>query len=323
MQILNVENLKMYFLTLRGWVKAVDDVSFTLEKGAALGLAGESGCGKTSTALCVLRLLPRNGKIFGGKINFEGKDIVKLGERELRREIRWKKISTIFQGAMNALHPTIKVGDQIIESITTHENISKKEAKKRAESLLDLVGIGASRIDRYPHELSGGMKQRVIIAMSLACNPDLVIADEPTTALDVIIEAQVLKVMKDLQHKLNLSMILISHDLSMIAETCDKVAIMYAGKIVEQGDTTSIYKEPLHPYTQKLVSAFPSIVGPKKELSSIHGFPPDLLNPPTGCRFHPRCNYAMEICRKVEPPTVFLGNKNHGVACHLISGEKS
>jgi peptide/nickel transport system ATP-binding protein len=323
MQILNVENLKMYFLTLRGWVRAVDDVSFTLEKGESLGLAGESGCGKTSTALCVLRLLPRNGKIFGGKISFEGQDIVRLGERQLREEIRWKKISTIFQGAMNALHPTMKVGDQIIESITAHEKISKKEAKKRAESLLDLVGIGAQRIDRYPHELSGGMKQRVIIAMSLACNPDLVIADEPTTALDVIIEAQVLKVMKDLQHKLNLSMILISHDLSMIAETCDKVAIMYAGKIAEQGDTESIYKEPLHPYTQKLVSAFPSIMGEKKELASIHGFPPDLLEPPPGCRFHPRCDYAMEICRKVEPPIVSVGNKNHEVACHLISGGKS
>lgn len=323
MQIVDVKHLKMYFLTLRGWVKAVDDVSFTLDQGDSLGLAGESGCGKTSTALCILRLLPRNGKIFDGTINFEGKDILKLGERELRREIRWKKISTIFQGAMNALHPTTKAGDQIIESIIAHEKISKKEARTRAETLLDLVGIGASRIDRYPHELSGGMKQRVMIAMSLACNPDLVIADEPTTALDVIIEAQVLKVMKDLQHKLNLSMILISHDLSMIAETCNRVAIMYAGKIVEQGDVASIYKEPLHPYTQKLVSAFPSIIGPKKELASIHGFPPDLLNPPQGCRFHPRCDYAMEICRREEPATIFIGNKNHGVACHLIGGEKS
>lgn len=322
MQLLNVENLKMYYLTMRGWVQAVDDVSFTLDKGDSLGLAGESGCGKTSAALCVLRLLPRNGKIFGGTINFEGQDILKLSDVKLRREIRWKMVSTIFQGAMNALHPTTKVGEQIIESILAHEKINRKEARKRAENLLDLVGIGASRIDRYPHELSGGMKQRVMIAMSLACNPHLVIADEPTTALDVIIEAQVLKVIKDLQHKLNLSMILISHDLSMIAETCNRVAIMYAGKIVEQGSVTSIYKEPLHPYTQKLVTAFPSIIGPKKELSSIHGFPPDLLNPPSGCRFHPRCNYAMEICKKVEPPTVFIGNKNHGVACHLISGEK-
>lgn len=322
MPLLEVQNLKMYFLTLRGWVRAVDDVTFTLDKGDSLGLAGESGCGKTSTALSVLRLLPRNGKIFGGSINFEGIDILKLNEKELRREIRWKKISTIFQGAMNALHPTMRVGDQIVESIISHENINKKEAKERAGKLLDLVGIGAARMDRYPHELSGGMKQRVVIAMSLACNPDLVIADEPTTALDVIIEAQVLKVMKDLQHKLNLSMILISHDLSMLAETCNKIAIMYAGKIAEQGDTVAIYKEPLHPYTQKLVAAFPSIVGPKKELPSIHGFPPDLLNPPTGCRFHPRCDYAMEICKKEEPPTVFVKGKNHGVACHLISGEK-
>jgi len=322
MPLLDVENLKMYYLTFRGWVKAVDDVSFTLNKGESLGLAGESGCGKTSAALCVLRLLPRNGKIFGGAINFKDKDILKLSETELRREIRWKKISTIFQGAMNALHPTTKVGDQIVESITSHENINKREAKKRAGSLLDLVGIGASRIDRYPHELSGGMKQRVMIAMSLACNPELVIADEPTTALDVIIEAQVLKVMKELQHKLNLAMILISHDLSMIAETCDKVAIMYAGKIAEQGSIVSIFKEPLHPYTQKLVSAFPSIIGPKKDLSSIHGFPPDLLQPPPGCRFHPRCNYAMEICRKEEPATVAVGNQDHMVACHLIGGEK-
>lgn len=321
MELLNVQNLKMYYLTMRGWVKAVDDVSFTLDKGDSLGLAGESGCGKTSAALCVLKLLPRNGKIFGGNINFEGQDILKLSDAKLRREIRWKMVSTIFQGAMNALHPTTKVGDQIIESILAHEKVSKKEAKKRAENLLDLVGVGASRLDRYPHELSGGLKQRVMIAMSLACNPHLVIADEPTTALDVIIEAQVLKVMKDLQHKLNLSMILISHDLSMIAETCNKVAIMYAGKIVEQGDTTSIYKKTLHPYTQKLVSAFPSIIGPKKELTSIHGFPPDLLDPPPGCRFHPRCNYAMEICRKEAPPTVNVGSKNHSVACYLVGGK--
>ncbi|RLI46776.1 ABC transporter ATP-binding protein, partial [Candidatus Bathyarchaeota archaeon] len=226
-------------------------------------------------------------------------------------------ISTIFQGAMNALHPTINIGDQITEAITLHEKISKKEALERAKRLLDLVGIGASRIDRYPHELSGGMKQRTMIAMSLACNPDIIIADEPTTALDVIIADQVLKVMEELRKKLNLSMIVISHDLSMIAEVCNKVAIMYAGKIVEQGDVVSIYKEPLHPYTQKLINAFPSVFGPKKDLSSIRGFPPDLLNPPPGCRFHPRCDYAMPICRKEEPPLVNCA-KDHYVACHLI-----
>ena len=319
MKLLEVENLKMYYYTLRGWVRAVDDVSFSLEKGDTLGLAGESGCGKTTAALCILRLLPRNGKIFSGTINFDGVDILKLSNKRLQREIRWKRISTIFQGAMNSLHPTIEVGDQIVESLIIHEDITKQEAIKRAKTLLDLVGVGAERFDRYPHELSGGMKQRVMIAMSLSCNPDLVIADEPTTALDVIVEAQVLKVIKELQSKLNLSMILISHDLSMIADTCNKVAIMYAGKIVESGDIITIYKEPLHPYTEKLISAFPSILGPKKEIPSIHGFPPDLLNPPSGCRFHPRCDYAMELCKKQEPVSINVG-KEHSVACHLIGG---
>jgi len=233
-----------------------------------------------------------------------------------RKEIRWKKISTIFQGAMNALHPTIKVGEQIAESITLHENVSRKEALERAGKLLDLLGVGAHRIDRYPHELSGGLKQRVMIAMSLACNPTLVIADEPTTALDVIIQAQVLNVMKELQQKLGLSMIVISHDLSVIAQTCNKVAIMYAGEIVEYGDISSVYKEPLHPYTQKLILAFPSIVSPKSELASIPGFPPDLIAPPPGCRFHPRCPYAKEICKTKNPDTNRLG-KGHQVKCHL------
>ncbi|MBS7633539.1 ABC transporter ATP-binding protein [Candidatus Bathyarchaeota archaeon] len=321
MPLLSIENLKMYFYTLRGWVRAVDDVSLSLEKGDSLGIAGESGCGKTSAILTLLRLLPRNGKVFGGKINFAGKDLLKLSDREFSKEIRWKKISTVFQGAMNSLHPTIKVGDQIVESITIHESVSKEEAVKRAGKLLDLVGIGASRFDRYPHELSGGMKQRTMIAMSLACNPELVVLDEPTTALDVIIAAQVLKVIKELQQKLNLSTLLISHDLSMIAETCNKIAIMYAGKVVEQGDIVSVFKETLHPYTQKLIAAFPSVLGRKTELSSIHGFPPDLLTPPPGCRFHPRCDYAMEICRKEEPPVISAG-KDHYVACWLVGGRK-
>ena len=321
MNLLDVEHLKMYFYTLRGWVKAVDDVSFSLKKGGSLGIAGESGCGKTSAVLSILKLLPRNGKIFGGKISFEGVDILQFDDSKFNREMRWKKISTVFQGAMNSLHPTMKVGDQIVESIAAHENVKKGEAVKRAQKLLDLVGIGASRFDRYPHELSGGLKQRSMIAMALACNPQMVILDEPTTALDVIIAAQVLKVIKELQQKLNLSTILISHDLSMIAETCNDIAIMYAGKIVEQGDIVPIFKEPLHPYTIKLIAAFPSVLGRKTELSSIHGFPPDLLTPPPGCRFHPRCDYAMDICRKEEPPIVEV-EKNHCVACWLVGGRK-
>ena len=317
MELLRVENLRTYFEIIRGYVKAVDDVSFKVEKGEAFGLAGESGCGKTTTALSILRLLPRNGRVVSGKILFEDKNLLEVDEDDLRKNIRWKKMSVIFQGAMNSLNPVSNVGNQIAESIQLHEDITKQEALERAKKLLDLVGIGAERVDRYPHELSGGLRQRSIIAMALACNPNLIIADEPTTALDVIIEAQVLKVMKELQTKLNISMIIISHDLSMIAETCDKIAIMYAGKIVEQGNIATIYKEPLHPYTEKLIGAFPSIVGEIRELSTISGFPPDLLNPPPGCRFHPRCPYAKEICRKEEPKLVQTG-KDRYVACHLV-----
>lgn len=316
MDLLKVENLKMYYNTIRGDVKAVDDVSFTVSTKESLGLAGESGCGKTSTALTILKLLPSNARIVNGTITLGDEDIVKMSDKEVREKIRWKKISMIFQGAMNALHPTYTIGTQIAEAILKHENVNKKEALKRAGNLLELVGMEASRTNRYPHELSGGMKQRTVTAMALSCNPDLVIADEPTTALDVIVQAQVLKVMKELQGRLDLSWILITHDLSMIAETCTTAAIMYAGKIIEYGDVVPMFKEPLHPYTQKLISAFPSVIGPKVELSSIHGFPPDLLNPPRGCRFHPRCPSAKEICKTKEPAFVKSG-KNQHVACHL------
>ena len=317
MPLLEVENLKMYYETLHGWVKAVDDINLYLDKGEALGLAGESGCGKTSAMLTILRLLPFNAKVFGGKILFEGEDILSMPEDRFRKEFRWKKISTIFQGAMNALHPTMKIGYQIAEAILAHENVSKQEAYERAGELLDLVGIGKERLDRYPHELSGGMKQRTMIAMSLACNPKLIIADEPTTALDVIVATQIMKVMAELQKTLKLSLILVTHDLSMISEICDKVAIMYAGKIAEYGDVITVYKSPLHPYTEKLIKAFPSITGKKRELPSIPGFPPDLLSPPPGCRFHPRCPYAQDICKREEPELIEV-EKGHMVACHLV-----
>jgi len=317
MTLLEVENLTTYFKILRGEVRAVENVSFNLEKGQSLGLAGESGCGKTTTALSILRLLPTNAEIKSGKILYEGVNILELKEEEFRKNYRWKKISFVNQGAMNALNPVMTIGDQIAEAIIIHEQIPKKEALERAGKLLDLVGVGKERVNRYPHELSGGMKQRTVIAMALACNPQLIIADEPTTALDVITEAQVLGVMRELQRKLHLSMIVISHDLSMIAETCDSVAIMYAGHLVELGDVVSVFKDTLHPYTNKLIGAFPSIVGEKSKLSTIPGFPPDLLNPPTGCRFHPRCEYAMEICRREEPEMIEVG-KGHYVKCHLV-----
>jgi len=321
MALLDVENLKMYYKTMRGYVKAVDDVSFQVDAKESLGLAGESGCGKTSVALTVLRLLPWNAKIVDGRIDLAGEDIVKMSDSELRKRIRWKRISMIFQGAMNALHPTYNIGQQITEAILKHEKIRKEEALERATRLIELVGMEASRVERFPHELSGGMKQRAVTAMALACNPDLVIADEPTTALDVIVQAQVLEVMKELRNRLDISMLVISHDLSLIAETCNKIAIMYAGKIVENGDVVHIYTEPLHPYTKKLIKAFPSVIGPRTELSSIHGFPPDLLKPPEGCRFHPRCEYAMEICRKKEPPLIEVANRR--IACHLYGDEKA
>lgn len=315
--VLQVEDLFTYYRVLRGWVKAVDGVSFKVEKGKALGLAGESGCGKTTVALSILKILPPGGQIVRGKILFDGLDIVKMEETELREKIRWKGISIVFQGAMNALNPVYKVGDQIAEAIITHEpDISKKDAVERAKKLLELVGIEPSRADNFPHEFSGGMKQRAMIAMALACNPKILIADEPGTALDVIVQAQVLKLMKELKERLGISMILISHDLSIISEVCDDIAIMYGGKIVECGDIYSVYTEPLHPYAKGLLQSFPSITGPKTRMTSIPGSPPDLLNPPRGCRFHPRCNYAIDICRKKEPPYLPI-KKDHYVACHL------
>ncbi|MEM2292738.1 MAG: ABC transporter ATP-binding protein [Nitrososphaerota archaeon] len=317
MSLLEVQNLTTYYTTSRGPVRAVEDVSFKLDEGRALGLAGESGCGKTTIALSILRILPYNGKILRGKIIFEGQDIVSLKESELRNKVRWKGISLIFQGAMNALNPVYKIEDQIIEAIKVHEpKTSKEEARKRVKQLFELVGLDPSRTKNYPHEFSGGMRQRAMIAAALACNPKILIADEPGTALDVIVQAQVLKLMSELQRKLNLSIIMISHDLSIISETCNDLAIMYAGKIVEIGDVYSMFKKPLHPYTKGLIEAFPDIKEQRRKMYAIPGYPPNLLNPPSGCRFHPRCKYAMDICVKKDPETI-EAHKGHFVACHL------
>ncbi len=315
--ILDVRNLTTHYLTARGWVRAAEDVSFTVESGQALGIAGESGCGKTTVALSLLKILPRGGRIRKGSIIFDGTDLVPLSDGEMRK-IRWKGISIVFQGAMNALNPVFKVGDQIVEAITVHEpDVDKKTALERARSLLELVGVEPDRVDNYPHEFSGGMRQRALIAMALAANPKLLVADEPGTALDVIVQAQTLKLMRELKDRLGLSMVMISHDLSIIAETCEEVAIMYAGRIVEYGSAESIFKEPLHPYTQGLVKAFPSIHGERVRLTSIPGTPPDLLDPPSGCRFNPRCPYVMDVCKKQVPPLQKAGKAEHLVACHL------
>jgi len=317
MSLLSVEGLKTYYTTMEGTVKAVDGVSFQVREGEVLGLAGESGCGKTTVALSIMKLLPPNGRIVDGRILFRGEDLVRKDRLEMKK-IRWKRISMIFQGAMNALNPVLRIEEQITEAILTHENVSRAEARRRAEKLFSLVGLDPSRIRDYPHEFSGGMKQRVMIAMALACNPDLVIADEPTTALDVVVKGQILTLINDLKERLNLSMIIITHDLSAIYEVCDRVAVMYAGKLVEVCDRSSFFHKPLHPYSRGLLQAFPSIRGHSERLSPIPGSPPDLINPPTGCRFHPRCPEAQPICRKEEPPMVQVG-EGWMVACHLYA----
>src|SRR3989441_7821536 len=317
MPLLQVEELTTHYRTQRGWVRAAEGVSFNVDEGQALGLAGESGCGKSTVALSLLKILPSGGRIRKGKIIFDGQDLVPLSEAEMRK-IRWKGISIVFQGAMNALNPVMKVGDQIGEAIQIHESeVSASDVKERVSKLLETVGIEPSRADNYPHEFSGGMRQRALIAMALAANPSMLIGDEPGTALDVIVQAQTLKLLRDLKDKLGLSMILISHDLSIIAETCEKVAIMYAGRIVEYGNAVSIFKDPKHPYTQGLIKAFPSINGPRVRMTSIPGQPPDLLNPPSGCRFNPRCPYVMDVCKRVEPMLEEHGERGHTVSCHL------
>ena len=320
MTILDVQDLKAYYSTMKGDVKAVDDVRLQIDKGEALGLVGESGCGKTTLALAIMRLLPWNGRIVEGTIKLDGVDIVGLHDKTFDKDYRWKRMAYIFQGAMNALNPVFRVGDQIAEAITIHEDVEKKEALERTRSLFSLVGIDPERVTNYPHELSGGMKQRVMIAMALACNPEFIIADEPTTALDVIVQAQTLQVINELRKNLGLTMILITHDLSVVAQTCTTCAIMYAGNMVEYADIETIFKDPAHPYTLALISAFPSIKEERRELTSIAGTPPNLLNPPTGCRFHPRCLHSMDICTKEKPEYTVLREK-HIAACHLLTKE--
>lgn len=314
--MLEVEHLKTYYYTYRGIVKAVDDVSFKLREGESLGIAGESGCGKSTLAYSLLKLVPPPGRIAGGKIVIDGVDVTRMSEAEVRGKVRWKKISMVFQGAMNALNPVYTVGYQLAEPLIYHKGYTRKEAIEKAKKYLQLVGLSPDIVNRYPHELSGGMKQRVVIAMALILQPKIVIADEPTTALDVVVQAQILNLLKKLQKELGISIILITHDLSIIAELADKVAIMYAGKIVEFGPLEKIYLEPQHPYTQALLKSIPRLRGEKSKLEWIPGTPPDLRNPPPGCRFAPRCKFAMDICRRQEPPEVQL-SPDHRVLCWL------
>ena len=314
--LLVVEDLAVRFSLPSGSVKAVDGVSFRLDDGEALGIAGESGCGKTTTALSLVRLLPANGRIRSGKIELFGIDLVPKTETQLAR-YRWREISIVFQGAMNALNPVRRVGDQIAEPIEVR--LGQPRDVRRASAPPSCWTSWASRRSgrrAYPHELSGGMRQRAMIAMALACDPAIVIGDEPTTALDVMVQAQILQLLEQLRRDLGLSLILITHDLSVIAETCDKVMVMYAGRVAEEGPVRRVFTAPRHPYTQALLGAYPNIHADRRTLEVIPGMPPDLRNPPPGCRFAPRCAFAMPVCTEVVPPEITFADGVR-VACHL------
>jgi peptide/nickel transport system ATP-binding protein len=325
MVLLSVQDLTIHYKVASGWVRAVENVSIDVDSKETLGLVGESGSGKTTLAYAITQLLPKNAYVKGGKIIYQGKDLLKLSMKddgtldifnEEIRKIRWKDISMIFQAALNAFNPVYKVGDQIIEAIMAHKDIEYEDARKEVERLYEFVGIPKDRIDNYPHEYSGGMKQRAMIAMALALSPRLVLADEPTTALDVITQDRILLEIQNLQKETGISMILITHDVSVVAEVSNKVAVMYAGKIVEKGSTVEVFKHYAHPYTEGLMASFPTIVGEKRRLASIPGSPPDLVNPPKGCRFHPRCPYAKDICMEQEPPLIEI-SPGHFTACHF------
>ncbi len=316
--VLAVEGLTMHYSTRAGVVRAVDGVSFSVGKGQALGLVGESGCGKSSLALTLLKLLPENAQILSGRILLDGMDIVPLPEERMR-EYRWSRIAMVFQAAMNSLNPVYRVGEQIIEALEVHVESAREESLRRVRELYDLVNLDPSLIMRYPHEYSGGMKQRAVIAMALACEPDVVIADEPTTALDVIVQDHILREMKNVRAELGMSMIYVSHDMAVIAEVSDMVGVMYAGRLVELGSTVDVFRDPIHPYTRALTSAFPSVTGEKHELTVLPGEPPNMIDPPSGCRFHPRCPYATDPCRSETPPIVRRGG--HWAACWNPTGE--
>ena len=320
-EFLKIKDLHVQYTSGGHIVRAVNGVDISLTKGETLGLVGETGAGKTTIAKAILRILPDPpAKIVGGEVWLNDENLLNLPEKEMLK-VRGDKIAMIFQDPMTALNPTMTVGNQIAEVILLHNNVSHAEAVERATKMLEMVGIPAMRFMEYPHQFSGGMKQRVVIAMALACDPELLLADEPTTALDVTIQAQVLEMMMDLKRKLNTSMILITHDLGVVAETCDKVAIIYAGQIVETGTKDDIFRRPVHPYTIGLFGALPKLNDKSKRLSPIHGLPPDPTNLPEGCTFHPRCPKACEGCKAGETPEMIEVTPGHFVRCIMCKKE--
>jgi len=316
--VLEIQDLRVYYRTMKGLVRAVDGVNLKIKKGEVVGLVGESGCGKSTTAFAIMNLLPKEAEIFSGKIIFKGVNLLLTSERELAK-IRGKKISMIFQDPSSYLNPVLKIGDQMAEVIADANGGKDALARNRIVDQLTLLRIPSPGVivNRYPHELSIGMQQRVLIATALMPKPDLIIADEPTTALDVTVQCQVLQLINELVHEVGCSLLLITHDLGIVAEACDTVYVMYAGKIVESADVVTLYETPLHPYTIGLLESVLSIDEFRERVQTMPGSAPNLINPPSGCRFHPRCKFAMEICVQKEPPTIDVGH-GHSVSCWLI-----
>jgi peptide/nickel transport system ATP-binding protein len=315
MDLLTVENLSVGYHTRKGFLKSVQGVSFTVAEGKSLGLVGESGCGKTTIGMSLMGLLPENAAVTDGKILFEDKDLLKLSKKEIR-QVRWKKIAMIFQAAMNALNPVHRVSEQITEAILAHDaDISEKAAMKQVESLFQVVGIPPERMRDYPHQYSGGMKQRAIIAMALSCNPSLIIADEPTTALDVIVQDQILNAIKDFQNKLNISLIFISHDIAVVADVCDSIGIMFAGQIVEYGNIKEVFHAPMHPYTRSLLASYLTLNKDIVQLNSNIGETPNLVNPISGCCFSERCAVSEAPCALKIPEWVEI-SPTHKALCY-------
>ncbi len=319
--LLELRDLYVEYLTPRGAVGAVDGVSFAIAPGEVFGLAGESGCGKSTIAHSILRVLRPPAVITGGQILFRGQDVLEM-DADALQSFRWRDVSMVFQSALNALNPVTRVKDQIADVIVHHERIAKSAAYERAATLLETVGIERSRMNAYPHELSGGMRQRVVIAIALALKPPLMIMDEPTTALDVVVQKDILQQIERLKQELGFSILFITHDLSLMVEFSDRIGIMYAGKLVELAPARQILDQPLNPYTQGLLSSFPPLVGEKTKLTGIPGAPPDLAAPPSGCRFHPRCPRAVARCREVAPALRQV-RPQHWVACDLVEGEQA
>ena len=315
--VLAVEDLRVSYRTSAGVARAVDGVSFHIARGETVGLVGESGCGKTTVGRAIVKVLPSSARIDGGAVRLDGRDLVPLGEAEMRA-VRWRRIALVPQSAMNALNPVLRVGRQIEEVLVAHEGLGRREARARARDLFSLVRIDPARTEDYPHQFSGGMRQRALVAMALALRPSLLIADEPTTALDVVTQDRIFLRVRQLQRQLSASMLLITHDMGLVAENCDRVAVMYAGQIVESAETRQLFRAPAHPYTLGLKNAFPSVMRPRDQaLIAIPGSPVSLLAPPAGCRFTPRCPFATPICREQAPPRVEVGPGHHA-ACHHV-----